>query len=117
ERGGFEPPVELPLLRFSRPMLWVNKINILCVLFGINILYLGLKNQMVSIKQPQNIPSKQVKNKTAPEQLITTENAFSEPPKLLRILFIAHVNALYNSSSPRYLTSLLFNYNSNKSRH
>ena len=31
---------------------------------------------MVSIKQPQNIPSKQVKNKTAPEQLITTENAF-----------------------------------------
>lgn len=72
---------------------------------------------MVSIKQPQNIPSKQVQNKTAPEQLITTENAFSEPPKLLRILFIAHVNALYNSKPPRYLTSLLFNYNSNKSRH
>ncbi|EFO1261654.1 hypothetical protein DXV24_00015 [Escherichia albertii] len=98
-------------------MLWVNKINILCVLFGINILYLGLKNQIVSIKQPQNIPSKQVKNKTAPEQLITTENAFSEPPKLLCILFIAHVNALYHSSSRLYLTSLLFNYNFNKSRH
>ncbi|EGD7153143.1 hypothetical protein DRW31_17715 [Shigella dysenteriae] len=98
-------------------MLWVNKINILCVLFGINILYLGLKNQIVSIKQPQNTPSKQVKNKTAPEQLITTENAFSEPQKLLCILFIAHVNALYHSSSRLYLTSLLFNYNFNKSRH
>ncbi|ANK02016.1 TPA: hypothetical protein HH134_005278 [Escherichia coli] len=45
ERGGFEPPVELPLLRFSRPMIQSRKIKELKILLGINVLKSYTKNQ------------------------------------------------------------------------
>ncbi|EDS7030116.1 hypothetical protein ZO30_003402 [Salmonella enterica subsp. enterica] len=45
ERGGFEPPVELPLLRFSRPMRPGRKIKWLENSLGINASKTYTKNQ------------------------------------------------------------------------